>query len=370
MKTFRVGGSVRDELLGLPVQDRDYVVVGATPEIMTSLGFRAVGKDFPVFLHPRTQEEHALARTERKSGRGYKGFVVQADPDVTLEEDLARRDLTINAMALDEAGVLIDPFGGERDLRAGVLRHVSPAFVEDPVRILRVARFAARFGFRVAEDTAALMRHMVDTGEADHLVPERVWQEISRGLLEARPSVLFGVLAECGALPRIAPEWADALDARHAIARDTLDALDRSADQGAPLPVRFAIVTHRLGERIDTLCERLRVPNDCRDLARICHEAAASVRVAQALSPEQIVDLFHRADAFRRKARFEPAHQALAIEDGQLVNDYPPALRLRRALEATQSVDAAALARAGSPADMPERIRRARITAIREALAR
>ena len=370
MKIFRVGGSVRDELLGLPVKDRDYVVVGATPEAMTALGFRPVGKDFPVFLHPKTAEEYALARTERKSGRGYKGFVVQADPDVTLDEDLARRDLTINAMALGEDGTLIDPFGGERDLRAGVLRHVSAAFVEDPVRVLRLARFAARFGFHVAEDTYALMRHMVDTGEVDHLVPERVWQEVSRGLMEARPCVMFGVLAECGALPRIAPEWADALDARHALARDTLVAVDRAAEHGASLPVRFAIVAHRLGQQLDALCERLRVPNDCRDLARVCHEGAATVRLAATLTPEEIVSLFQQADAFRRTARFELALEVLAIEDGEPPNVYAPAVHLRRALAATQSVDAAALARIGTPAEIPARIREARVAAVRDALAR
>jgi len=370
MKIFRVGGSVRDEMLGLPVKDRDYVVVGATPDAMTALGFRPVGKDFPVFLHPQTAEEYALARTERKSGRGYKGFVVQADPDVTLDEDLARRDLTINAMALGEDGTLIDPFGGERDLRAGVLRHVSPAFVEDPVRILRLARFAARFGFHVAEDTAALMRHMVDTGEVDHLVPERVWQEISRGLMEAKPSVMFGVLAECGALPRIAPEWAEALDSRHALARDTLAALDRAADHGASLPVRFALVAHRLGPQLDALCERLRVPNDCRDLARVCHDAAAPVRMAATLAPDEIVDLFQRVDAFRRTSRFEQALEALALEDGESPDTYAPAARLRLALTATQSVDAAALARIGPPAEIPARIRAARVAAVRDAVAR
>jgi len=206
VKIYAVGGAVRDELLGLPVADRDYVVVGSTPEEMVRLGYKPVGKDFPVFLHPRTHEEHALARTERKVARGYKGFQIYAAPDVTLEQDLARRDLTINAMARDEAGQLIDPFGGAADLERGLLRHVSPAFVEDPVRILRVARFAARFGFAVAPETMALMRSMVANGEADALVPERVWQEFSKGLMESNAALMFPVLAEAGLLEKLLPE--------------------------------------------------------------------------------------------------------------------------------------------------------------------
>ena len=208
MNIYTVGGAVRDELLGLPVQDRDHVVVGATPEAMERLGYRPVGKDFPVFLHPQTHEEYALARTERKVGQGYKGFTVHAAPDVTLEQDLARRDLTINAMARDEAGALIDPYGGERDLRARVLRHVGPAFIEDPVRILRVARFAARFDFTLATETLVLMQAMVAGGETDALVAERVWQELSRGLMEASPVRMLKVLAACGLLARLLPELA------------------------------------------------------------------------------------------------------------------------------------------------------------------
>ncbi len=370
MKIFRVGGAVRDELLGLPVKDHDYVVVGATPEQMTDLGFRAVGKDFPVFLHPQTQEEYALARTERKSGRGYKGFVVQADPDVSLEEDLARRDLTINAMARADDGALIDPFDGEKDLRAGILRHVSPAFIEDPVRILRVARFAARFGFAVAEDTAALMRHMVDTGEVDHLVAERVWQEISRGLMEARPSVMFDVLAACGALARIAPEWAAAVDSRHAAARDTLAALDRAAFQDAPLALRFALVSHRLGAAIEPLCERLRVPTDCRDLSVVCSANATTIRAAASLSPEQAVELFYRADAFRRKQRFDLALWAVAVEDGETRDAYPPARRLRTALSLAAGIDTEAIARSAGRGDLiAAGIREARIEAVRKSFA-
>jgi len=256
-KTYTVGGAVRDELLGLPVQDRDFVVVGATPEEMVRQGFQPVGKDFPVFLHPKRHEEYALARTERKTARGYKGFQVYAAPEVTLEQDLARRDLTINAIAKDEAGALIDPYGGQSDLAARMLRHVSPAFSEDPVRILRVARFAARFAdFNVAEETLVLMREMVQSGEVDALVPERVWQEFSRGLMEAKPSRLFDVLRACGALARIMPE-VDGLFGvpQHPKSHPEIDTgvhvmlvLDMAATKKFPLPVRFAALCHDLGK--------------------------------------------------------------------------------------------------------------------------
>ena len=246
MKTYVVGGAVRDELLGLPVKDRDHVVVGATPEEMVTLGYKPVGKDFPVFLHPETHEEYALARTERKSGRGYKGFTVYAAPDVTLEDDLRRRDLTINAIAKAEDGTLIDPFNGEKDLQNRVLRHVSDAFAEDPVRILRVARFAARFGFSVHETTAALMRKMVESGETDYLVPERVWQEFSKGLMEERPERMFEVLEACGLRERLLPEL------------ETQPEL-----MSGPLAVRFALLAWSLAEdEVETLCRRLRVPNE------------------------------------------------------------------------------------------------------------
>jgi tRNA nucleotidyltransferase (CCA-adding enzyme) len=236
VEIYAVGGAVRDELLGLAVQDHDYVVVGATPEQMEALGYKPVGRDFPVFLHPQTHAEYALARTERKTARGYKGFTVYAAPDVTLEEDLQRRDLTINAMARDAAGRLVDPFGGERDLRAGVLRHVSEAFVEDPVRLLRVARFAARFGFTVAPETLALMREMVAAGEVDALVAERVWQELARGLMEPRPLAMLDVLEATGAIARVLPEWA-AVD--RSVARRALEA---AAAQGAGLATRYALL--------------------------------------------------------------------------------------------------------------------------------
>src|SRR3954463_15393038 len=241
VKSYVVGGAVRDELLGLPVQDRAHVVVGSTPEEMERLGFKPVGKDFPVFLHPQTHEEYALARTERKSGRGYKGFTVLASPDVTLEDDLQRRDLTINAMARAEDGTLVDPHGGERDLRAGVLRHVSEAFTEDPVRILRVARFAARFGFAIAPETMTLMRRMVEAGEADALVPERVWQELARGLMERSPSRMIAVLRECGALARVLPEVDESFE-RPEVPDMLAERLDRSAARGYGVAVRFALL--------------------------------------------------------------------------------------------------------------------------------
>jgi tRNA nucleotidyltransferase (CCA-adding enzyme) len=259
MKTYIVGGAVRDRLLGLPVADRDYVVVGATPDEMLALGFQPVGKDFPVFLHPQTHEEYALARTERKSGHGYKGFKVYAAADVTLEEDLLRRDLTINAMAEDETGELIDPYGGQRDLAGNIFRHVSAAFAEDPVRILRVARFAARFtGFAVAPETNALMRQMVDNGEVDALVPERVWQEVARGLMDAQPSRMFRVLRDCGALARLFPEidrlFGVPQPPQHHPEIDTgihiMLVIDWAARQGFSLPVRFAALTHDLGKGV------------------------------------------------------------------------------------------------------------------------
>ena len=303
MQIYRVGGSVRDELLGLPVKDRDWVVVGATPEQMSTLGYLPVGKDFPVFLHPQTREEYALARTERKTARGYKGFAIHTSPEVTLEEDLARRDLTINSIAVYDHSALgtgqnrqendlVDPYGGQRDLQSRVLRHVTDAFREDPVRILRVARFAARFSdFRVAPETLQLMREMVQHGEADHLVAERVWQELARGLMEATPSRLFDVLIECGALKVLLPEldrlWGVPQRADYHPEIDTgvhlMMVLDMSARLRAPLPVRFACLVHDLGKGttpvemlprhighemrsrklVRSLCERWKVPTDC-----------------------------------------------------------------------------------------------------------
>src|SRR6185369_6667219 len=269
MKSYLVGGSVRDELLGLPVQDRDYVVVGADPEEMVKNGFRPVGADFPVFLHPETREEYALARTERKTAPGYKGFVFHADRTVTLEDDLRRRDLTINAMARADDGKLIDPHGGEKDLRAGLLRHVSEAFAEDPVRILRGARFAARFAFAVAPETMALMRKMVESGEADALVPERVWQELSRGLMEPEPSRMIAVLRECGALGRVLPE-VDRTFERPDVPERLAARLDRAAARGYALAVRYALLAldAQAGEA-GALSERVNAPTEPRTLAQL-----------------------------------------------------------------------------------------------------
>jgi tRNA nucleotidyltransferase (CCA-adding enzyme) len=327
VRIYQVGGSVRDELLGRPVADRDFVVVGATPEIMLASGFVPVGKDFPVFLHPDTHDEYALARTERKQGRGYRGFQFFATPEVTLEQDLARRDLTINAMARAPDGTLINPYGGRADLAAGVLRHVSPAFAEDPLRVLRVARFAARFGFGIADETLALMRTIVAAGELPTLAPERVWQEVARGLAEAQPSRMLDALRACGALAALLPE----IDALYAIriaavppaasaGELTARALDGAAARGATLPARYATLVLELDlvgdgstrvdvrrglSRVDALSRRLRVPVDCRDAARLgvrWHRKVADVRT---LGAAALLDLLLGADALRRPERLD-----------------------------------------------------------------
>ena len=347
MKSYVVGGAVRDELLGLPVQDRDYVVVGSTPEEMERLGYKPVGKDFPVFLHPRTHEEYALARTERKSGRGYKGFTVHAAPDVTLEDDLRRRDLTINAMAKAEDGTIIDPFGGRRDLQNRVLRHVSDAFAEDPVRILRTARFAARFGFDVAPETMALMKRMVNSGETDYLVPERVWQEISRGLMEREPQRMFDVLERAGLRERLFPEI------------QTIGPLEGS------LAERFARLAWPLKEpEVEELCERLKVPNEVRELALLACRNRVALRASRLATPHALLELLKRADAFRRPERFQEL-LAVARRDTPIVDTK----RLEQALEAARAVDAAALAaKAPSQQDIPRLIDEARVEAITRAL--
>ena len=339
MKAYIVGGAVRDELLGLPVKDRDWVVVGATPEEMVAKGFKPVGKDFPVFLHPTTKEEYALARTERKSGRGYKGFTVHAAPDVTLEDDLRRRDLTINAIAKDEDGRLIDPFHGEEDLRRGVLRHVSEAFAEDPVRILRVARFAARFSFSVAKETMALMRKMVRAGETDYLVPERVWQEISKGLMEAHPERMFQALEAAGL--KILPKPKYRLS--------------------GPLPVRFALLAWPLEEKeVEALCRRLRAPNEVRELALLASGYREPLKHAK--KPEELLDVLKRTDAFRRPERFaqllEVAHHAAPKAD---------LARLEKARSAAAAVDAGAIAAKGAGKEIGRRVDAARLAAIRSA---
>jgi tRNA nucleotidyltransferase (CCA-adding enzyme) len=362
---YRVGGSVRDELLGLPVQDRDYVVVGATPAEMVERGFKPVGKDFPVFLHPTTHEEYALARTERKTSRGYKGFSFHTAPDVTLEDDLARRDLTINAIAQDEAGRIIDPFGGVADLKSGLLRHVSPAFVEDPVRILRVARFAARFDFRIAPETLALMREMVANGEVDALVPERVWQELARGLMESAPQRMFGVLAQVGALARLLPEWTQ-LDAARA-----LGAVAIAAERGHALGVRFAALFAGSAIAVaEQAAMRLRAPSDCRELAVLAAETSGRLRIARALDASALVDLLQRADAFRRPERFGALVEACEC-DAFAIGEADPerAPYLARALAVARDVDAGAIVQSSS-AEPAAAVRSARIARLAEALAR
>jgi tRNA nucleotidyltransferase (CCA-adding enzyme) len=344
VKTYVVGGAVRDELLGLPVKDRDYVVVGATPEEMAAAGFKPVGKDFPVFLHPKTHEEHALARTERKSGRGYKGFTVHAAPDVTLEEDLRRRDLTINAMAKDpDTGALIDPFGGKGDLESKTLRHVSEAFAEDPVRILRVARFAARFGFEVHEKTMQLMRGMVDSGEADHLVAERVWQEFSKGLAAPHPERMFEVLQSSGLLQKAFPEIS------------TIPKIP-----GGSVPVRFALLAWRMSEsEVEALCDRLRAPNEVRELALLAARSKDLLKNAAKASAAELLELLKRSDAFRRPERFS---DLLAV--ARLAQPGGDTASLERALAAASGVDAGAIAAQSPPAEIPKRIDEARRLAI------
>jgi tRNA nucleotidyltransferase (CCA-adding enzyme) len=381
MKIYRVGGSVRDELLGLPVQDRDWVVVGATPEAMLARGFKPVGRDFPVFLHPQTHEEYALARTERKSGSGYRGFVVHASPEVTLEEDLARRDLTLNAMAVPEEGAvpqdLIDPHGGLADLRAGVLRHVSEAFVEDPVRILRVARFLARFTqCTVAPETTALMRQMVAGSEVDALVPERVWQELSRGLMETQPSRMFEALRACGALARVLPEldalWGVPQRPEHHPEVDTgvhvMMVLDMAARLQAPLAVRHACLMHDLGKGstppdvlprhieheqrsaklAKSVAERWRVPTDCAELAQVVAYEHGNVHRSGELGAAALLRLLQRCDALRRPERFDLVLLACECDArgrlGRHDAPYPQAARLRQALAAALSVNAGQVA--------------------------
>lgn len=403
MEIYCVGGAVRDELLGLAVQDRDYVVVGATPEQMAALGYRPVGKDFPVFLHPHTHDEYALARTERKTAKGYKGFQVYAAPEVTLQQDLARRDLTINAIAQDEQGALIDPYDGVADLRSGVLRHVSPAFVEDPVRILRVARFAARLThFTVAPETLALMREMVQNGEVDALVPERVWQELAKGLMEAQPSRMFEMLRQCGALSKILPEldrlWGVPQPEIHHPEIDTgvhvMLVVDYAASQAYPLPVRFAALTHDLGkgttpahilpshigheERsislVKNLCQRLRVPNDCRDLAVIVARFHGKMHRALEMRPDTLLELLHDTDALRQRQRFEQFLLACECDSrgrtGYENKSYPQADRLRVVLRAASAVDAGAVARQhDSPTAIREAVYQARLAAVNSAIA-
>ena len=402
MKAFVVGGAVRDELLGLPVTDRDWVVVGSTPDQMIEAGYTPVGADFPVFLHPKSREEYALARTERKTGPGYRGFAVHAAPDVSLAEDLQRRDLTINAMAKTSDGAIVDPWGGQRDLANRVLRHVSPAFVEDPVRILRVARFAARFAeFRIAPETELLMRQMVDAGEVDALVAERAWKELARGLMEQRPSRMFEVLRRCGALARILPE-VDRLfgvpqRSDHHPEVDTgvhlMMVLDTAARLGASLEVRYACLCHDLGKattRADVLprhigheqrsvelgravSARFKVSTACRELADVVAREHGNVHRSVEFGAAALLRLLERCDALRRPERFDDmlfacecdARGRLGREDAP----YPPRDRLGAALRTVQAVDASAIAAELAARDITgpaigEAIRQARIKAL------
>ena len=382
MNCFVVGGAVRDRLLGLPVNDRDWVVVGSTPEQMVAAGYTPVGRDFPVFLHPKSKEEYALARTERKSGRGYLGFVVQASPEVTLEEDLARRDLTINAIAEDpKTGALTDPFGGQRDIAARLLRHVGPAFIDDPVRLLRLARLAARFAdFTVAPETEALLVQMVAEGEVDHLVPERVWQELSRGLMEGQPARMFEVLRGCGALARLLPEvdrlWGVPQPEAHHPEIDTgvhlMMVLQMAARLDAPLVVRYACLCHDLGKGVTpadelprhighearsaklarAVGERWRVPTDCRELADLTAREHGNIHRSGTLDAAATIRLFDRCDAWRRPDRFAglllacecDARGRLGLEESA----YPQRARLATALVLARSVDTTALAEAAA----------------------
>ena len=372
MKIYQVGGSIRDELLGLPVVDRDWVVVGATPEDMMQAGFKPVGRDFPVFLHPQTHEEYALARTERKTAPGYRGFTFHAAPDVTLEDDLARRDFTVNAMArqVQPAVIdapLIDPFNGADDLRQGLLRHVGPAFTEDPVRILRCARFVARFGFRVAPDTMALMRAMTLAGEADALVPERVWQEVSRGLMERDPVALFALLEAAGTLAHIAPElapWRQDSGAMRGLAA--------AADVATNMAERFAALCSDLdADAVGRLCTRLKVPTDCRELATLYARHRVELQAAASLDAKALAELVRAADGLRQPERFS-ALIAVAVACAHTAASRTALVtrRLRVALAAVRGIDAGAIARqASTPTKIQAALRQARERAVADALA-
>ena len=407
MKSYIVGGAVRDALLGMPVQDRDWVVVGATPEDMLAKGFRPVGKDFPVFLHPDTHEEYALARTERKTAPGYRGFVFHTSPDVKLEDDLVRRDLTVNAMARGDDGVIVDPFGGQRDIENRVFRHLSDAFLEDPVRILRVARFAARFpDFTVAPETNALMHAMVDAGEVDALVAERVWQEVARGLMEKKPSRMLAVLRECGALARLMPEldvlWGVPQPPAHHPEVDTGRhielVIDYAAERGFDLAIRFAALMHDLGKGatppatwprhhgheqlglklIDAVCARLKVPNDCRELAIMTAREHGNVSRAGILRANTLVTLFERCDAFRKPQRFEQMLLAAECDsrgrgsehDDFRTRPWPQGPYLLTALGAARAVNAGEVAAAcgENKARIPQAVHGARVSAVKAAL--
>lgn len=412
MQTYLVGGAVRDALMGLPMRDRDWVVVGATPQALLAQGYVQVGRDFPVFLHPKSKEEYALARTERKSGPGYTGFTVHADPSVTLEEDLARRDLTINAIALPAHCVqldgpidvthLVDPFNGRADIAAKVLRHVTPAFREDPVRILRIARFAARFpGYRVAAETQALMQGMVHNGEVDHLVAERVWQELAKGLMEPVPSRMFEVLRDCGALARLLPEldrlWGVPQSVQHHPEVDTgvhvMLVLDMAAQLQQGLAVRFACLCHDLGKGttpadvlprhighearsvrlLQAVCKRLRVPVECAELAEVVAREHGNIHRSGELGADAVLRLLERCDAIRKPARMAEVLGACECDArGRLgLHDtpYPQRERLLLALQQVLAVDTAPVAAAAQQqgatgVQIGAAVRKARLAAI------
>lgn len=404
MKTYLVGGAVRDILMGRTAQDQDWVVVGSTPEEMLARGFLPVGKDFPVFLHPETREEYALARTERKSGRGYRGFVVCADPTVSLEEDLGRRDLTINAIAVDDTDHLVDPFDGQGDIEHKVLRHVrAHAFAEDPVRVLRLARFAARYvDFQVAPETLKLCQAMVAQGELDHLVAERVWQELAKGLMEPKPSRMFDVLRACGALRVLLPElnclWGVPQPAAHHPEIDTgvhvMMALDLAAQEGASLEVRFAVLTHDLGKGVtpdellpahhgheaagvplvQAVAQRLRAPRSCEDLAVLVAREHTHVHRCKSMRNGSVISLLERLDAFRRPARLAQVVQACEVDArGRLgLHDrvYAEGQWLLKAFERAKAVDiASVVAQNKDKRFLPEQIHAARTHALAEMMA-
>ena len=412
MKIYLVGGAVRDALMGLPMRDRDWVVVGATPQQLLALGYTQVGRDFPVFLHPKSHEEYALARTERNSAPGYKGFVVHAEPSVTLEEDLARRDLSINAIALPaevlqadgsfDLAALVDPYNGRADIAARVLRHVTQAFREDPVRILRIARFAARFAdYQVAPLTLALMRQMVLEGEVDHLVAERVWQELAKGLMEHAPNRMLEVLRGCGALAHLLPEldalWGVPQSAQHHPEVDTgvhvMLVLQVAVQLGACLPVRFACLTHDLGKGrtpayvlprhighegrgvklLQAVCKRLRVPTECAELAEVVAREHGNIHRSAELGPDALLRLLERCDAIRKPARFADALLACECDargrTGFEDSAYPQRARLQAALDlvlavATAPVAAAAAAQGASGLQIGAAVRRARLAVL------
>ena len=384
MQVYLVGGAVRDQLLGLPVRERDWVVVGSTAESMLELGYQPVGKDFPVFLHPQTKEEYALARTERKTAPGYTGFETRAGPDITLEEDLLRRDLTINAMAETPDGELIDPYNGQDDLDNGLLRHVSPAFAEDPVRILRIARFAARFakyGFHVAHGTNKLMRSMVNAGEVDHLVPERVWAELVKALATDNPARFFRVLAACGALDILFPECAalqqDKPESSHGQPGIELAVLQQAVARSEDIAIRFAALACDLDQgtpgglsqqALSALCDRHRVPNACRELAVMAVEHRARAQDADKLSAAQLLELLNTLDAFRRGERFSQFLRVCEADAGAAGESFNTA-RLQQALDAAQAVRAGELQQQGlSGKEIGAALQQKRIEAIEQIL--